>query len=229
MRRLLLIIVVILFTSVMGICTSVAQAQSNLSDNVDLIWEADTYVPTNFQEVKPLITASSRVRVVAIPNVFGQGSKVSSNNLLFEWTYNGRRLPDHSGYGQDVLSIPSANNRDRINITIKNRSGEVVASDYIVLPQSSVKLNIYGVNPLLGLHKRVLGDRVTSDNTSIELIAIPFYVPKDLHNITWRVGEYVAHGENVVILDDQKELQVVAMFNDLILGDYSNKILVQFK
>jgi hypothetical protein len=71
---------------------------------VDLLWEARSYVPA-FYKGKALYPLQGSVVITALPSVFENGSRVSAKNLLYTWKKDGMVLGSLSGYGKNTLSV----------------------------------------------------------------------------------------------------------------------------
>src|SRR5579872_1392699 len=55
--------------------------------SIDLIWEADTYVPPFFKG-KPLFTDQSTITFIALPHMLRNGVEVNPANLIYKWSEN---------------------------------------------------------------------------------------------------------------------------------------------
>ena len=146
-----------------------------------LYWESDSYISPYFSEVKPLITPGTSVRVIAWPEFSVGDELVPHSRINFEWRYNGRKLPDRSGFGINVLELPDISRPDRISVTATYSDGRLSESATMKLPIEEPLIQSYQVTPLggpqLGL---ALPSELTVNNQAIvEMITIPFYVNAD--------------------------------------------------
>ena len=64
---------------------------------VDILWQADSYVPP-FYRGKALYGPQSMLQLLANPS-FG------NNNLIYKWSVDGEAFPGISGYGKNAVSI----------------------------------------------------------------------------------------------------------------------------
>lgn len=123
-----------------------------LPAGIDLLWQARTSVPP-FYRGRALPTAGSRVSIIAEPDFIDKaGKKISEEKLVYEWSRNGNKLGEESGYGKYYLEIDdlSGFSNELVGVTATDMSGMLVAEKTLSLPTLSPRLAIYEEDPLLG-------------------------------------------------------------------------------
>lgn len=118
---------------------------------VNLVWEADTSVPPLFVG-KPLYSAGSRVRVVALPIVPSGNTSVSPNNLSFQWSRNGEPAPAQSGLGKSIFTFDGDQLQTAENISVDVFwQGNKAGRGEISIPAAPAQVVLYVRDPLRGL------------------------------------------------------------------------------
>ncbi|MBI4135953.1 MAG: hypothetical protein HY481_00145 [Candidatus Vogelbacteria bacterium] len=140
-----------------------------VSNGVDLIWEAQTYVPPGYQG-RTLPSSESLVRVVAITSGLG-----NEKNLNFHWRKDGLDVKSASGAGKnafDYRAAPSSGNL--IEVTVTRPDGSIDASGAARIPVAAPKIVFYEVKDGQIDYRRALKNlNLVTDQTKI--IAEPFY------------------------------------------------------
>ena len=145
--------------------------------SVDIIWQANTYTPF-FYKGRALPTTEGSVTFTALPNIAVNGSKVSAENLLYEWTRNSRVLGSLSGYGKNRIVVRSSltDIDERISVRASTADGGVVASDTETVTLGDPKIIFYEDHPLYGLN---LGRAIRNETELIgkeaTFLAVPYF------------------------------------------------------
>src|SRR3989344_8291471 len=75
--------------------------------SVDLLWEADSYVPP-FYRCRALPSSGSNVRVAALPHIpNASGTEISASELTYTWRKDNQILESFSGKGKSSALIES--------------------------------------------------------------------------------------------------------------------------
>jgi hypothetical protein len=147
--------------------------------SVDLIWEADTYVPSFYQGHSQIAPAST-VRIVALPAVSTGSSinQVKVGDFRFQWEKDGQVVSNASGVGQNVLLYKAATEEaNTIKVTISNPiTGDVEATKQLVLPVSNPRLVFYREDPLAGTeYHHALSSNFNLNKSEITVRAEPYF------------------------------------------------------
>ena len=162
-------IVLSLLLATFGLLPATIFAQS-----VDLIWEADTYVPPLYKGL-PLWTNESDVTFVAIPHL----PSVNTSTLIYRWSKNGTILGSLSGVNKRSLTISDTVLSEPVEITIdvfEDNGASPLASRKARLTPSSAKLVIVEDSPLQGLLlNRAMKQEFILSKDEVTFSAIPFF------------------------------------------------------
>lgn len=145
--------------------------------DVDILWEADTYVPYDYRG-KAMPSSDAKIKVTAVPNLISGGSKISASRLIYNWQINYKNMPAISGYGKQSFSYdgPKIYNTDTIKVTVTNYSGEIKAEKMVKINIIMPKILFYKDSPLEGLaHNISLFGKNIFLNEGTDIVAEPFF------------------------------------------------------
>ena len=158
---------------------------------VDILWEAQTYIPQHFMG-RALPVDSSTIKAVALPHL---GDAKKTENLIYNWYKGGRLLTKLSGRGRSTIITASPSLYDDYNLSI-----EITDSHGIVLSKNGVKITtvepeilFYTSSPLLGINftKAITTNNAQQLNNESAFVALPYYFsianPQEL-TYKWRVS-----------------------------------------
>ncbi|MEX0934755.1 MAG: hypothetical protein WDZ70_00310 [Candidatus Paceibacterota bacterium] len=203
------------FTDTTGDQAVVREANITLTPaDVDLIWEAESYVPP-FYNGKALVPQEGAVKVVAIPHVAGE----SSDNLIYNWSYNGRNYADRSGRGVTTFRLPTLPRRATVEVEVSRANGTVIAQEVTqIQPQDSL-VRVYRDHPLLGVVESFALDSNVSFRSQEEtFVAYPFYFSalspqEEALEYMWQVNGRAITGEDNVLTVRRERERVRATFS----------------
>lgn len=179
------------------------QIVKNLTFNpadVDLIWEADTYIPDDYQGAA-LPSLGSRVTVTAIPNLKETGFNIPANELIFTWTKDYKTIPNQSGRGKDSFSFDLNQPSAQIDVLVQSPNFKIEAYNRAIITAYEPELVLYPVKPLLG---RILEAFNSSFSISPDMSGLqiePYFVSKNLIrqglvNYEWSSGGEIITSSN---------------------------------
>lgn len=158
--------------------------------NVDIIWNSDTYTPPWYRG-KSLYTRGSSVVFTAVPNVvLSNGKTVRSQDLFYTWEVNGGVIANAKGVGKTnaTLSLP-ASRSSKVAVMVETLDGSYKAYKQIDLEAEEPDLVLYEVSPLLGMVlNRALGATYVLQAREVTFTAVPYFFSTPLMNM--RVMEY---------------------------------------
>jgi hypothetical protein len=144
---------------------------------VDLLYEADTYVPSDYKGA-PLPTLGTPIKVVAIPQMMYLGSFLRPETITYEWRANGRKLNNESGRGKDSLNFIMPNKKATIEVVVKSFTYGLDASQKITIDTVEPEIILYPVKPLEGRSAIAIKDSIEKiTDTSIK--AEPYFINKN--------------------------------------------------
>ncbi len=156
---------------------------------VDLIIEADTYVPA-FYRGRALPSGESRIRAIAIPHT---GGALSPSSLTYKWEYGGGVLQGGPVRGKQSIELTMSRFSDNVlTVTVIDNSGQSIAQKSLSLNPSNTELHFYEDNPLRGLHERAINDTFTLIGDETTITGEPYYMQTDLSprtaTFTWSIN-----------------------------------------
>lgn len=147
------------------------------TQDIDIIWEADSYTPA-FYKGRPLYGHEGVVTLVAMPNLVNKkGVKLNPSTLIYKWIVDDRVLGSKSGYGKNVLeytgSILGRDNLIEVEVTAPDgTSGRGITLLSIQDPRTI----LYENNPLYGvLSNKAVMDGYTLKDKDIRVEAFPYF------------------------------------------------------
>jgi len=172
--------------------------------NVDLLWQAQSFVPP-FYSGKALPTASGSITVEAVPNFVISGKRLSPDTLIYTWKYNEKVAQSASGKGKRSLTITDLKpeRTSIVDVEIASPDRSLVGTERLVLPLAKPKVIVYEDYPLLGtLFNRSVRDSFFLAVNETRFIAYPYFMSLRSRNDTnleylWHIDQSeVALGED---------------------------------
>ncbi len=149
---------------------------------VDLLWEADSYVPP-FYRGKALHPRQGKLRVVAMPNFTTNGKVVPASKLIYEWSDGMQVYQSQSGYGRNVLSLNGSilGSTEQIQLTVRDPNSSLIAQSFLDVPTTDPELLFYRNDPYYGLLlDNAITEPIALTSQEVEVFASPFYITKEL-------------------------------------------------
>jgi hypothetical protein len=143
---------------------------------VDMVWEANTSVPSMYLG-KALYSAGSTVKVVAFPIVAQGTSLVAASKLSYQWSNNQNPVPEASGLGKNTFTFQGSEIEGGESVSVDvYLGGTKVAHGDLAIPAVSPQVILYDNDPLQGeiLDQALVGSfNLSSDE--VDLKAEPYY------------------------------------------------------
>lgn len=121
-------------------------------NDIDFIINPFTYTPA-FYRGSALPTSGSVVEVYAIPHIFYGNSRISSGNLLFEWSLDGKTIQEQSGRGKNklVFSFPKTPlGENEISVKVSSLNGALAHEKIERVAIQRPEIILYKTSSLLG-------------------------------------------------------------------------------
>lgn len=145
---------------------------------VDLLWQADTYVPSTYPG-KALPTSESTVKMVAIPNILTTtGRRYDPKKLVYRWEKDFNFMKTQSGFGQDSFTFTSDKlfGSNKIKVTVSTVDESITAEKSVTVPIRTPFIALYQYNPLTGpIYNNLLSREINVGTGLFSIIAEPFY------------------------------------------------------
>lgn len=164
---------------------------------IDLLWEADSYVPP-FYRGRALPSAGSNVRLFVVPRFkkIGATSFVPADELIYTWKKNGKLIQNASGRGKHSVTIEDTGlfGSDTISVDVRTTDSVLQGSSSVRLPSVEPSLVLYENHPVFGiLYHRALQSPASVPEVETTFSVVPYFAPvqdPDDGSLVykWRVG-----------------------------------------
>lgn len=162
---------------------------------VDLLWQADTYVPSTYLG-KALATSESPVTVVAIPNLItSTGKKYPAAELIYRWEKDFNFIKNQSGLGREAFTFTSDKlfGSNQVKVTVSTPDNTITAEETITIPIRTPFLALYEYRALTGPNYRnQLGQEINIGSGLFSIIVEPFFftneaIEKNNFELEWLI------------------------------------------
>lgn len=156
---------------------------------VTLLWEAQTETPI-FYKGKTLHTPGSEIKLVAIPNLFQNGRKISSRNLVYTWEINNKVLGSLSGVGKSSITInnPTSLRDMKAEVFVETQDGLVHGRDTIIISVEKPEVYLYKEDLLLGRnYDNILQNTFSLMDKEIIVFAESFFFSPNTLSYSWKI------------------------------------------
>ncbi|MSU55483.1 MAG: hypothetical protein EXS46_03025 [Candidatus Taylorbacteria bacterium] len=176
---------------------------------VDLIWEAQSYMPP-FYKGKAYYPYQGVVKIVAIPNIVTEGGgTISPKNIIYTWTVNGSINQEASGYGKNYIyfkgEIPLK--AGRIEVEVSTLDKTYIASNQTSFAPQSPEVVFYEDNPIYGiLYNKALTGTFHLKDLEIKITAIPYFIGTTERNGSGLMYEWGMNNKSTGISSNKDNL-----------------------
>ena len=157
--------------------------------DIDFLWQANTSVPAGYKG-KALAGRKAYVKITALPSLYSVSGAVSRSNLIYDWTFNYKNLPDDSGAGKNTLLIRMNDMGDYvIGVKVSTKDKRTSFQKYLHLSAEGVspKLVFYADDPLEGpFYGKSIGNKITLKTKDINIRAEPYFFNQEDGKTTYR-------------------------------------------
>lgn len=158
---------------------SIVSAETTITPTeVDLLYDADSYVPPLYQG-RALPSAGSTLRLTAIPHFRrSNGTEIPSTDIVFSWKKNGQVLGSLSGRGKSNVSIPAPYlyGTDIVSVEAVSTDESFAGSASVAIPSVDPIVRLYQDHPLFGLRlDYALASTTRIIDREMTFAAIPFF------------------------------------------------------
>lgn len=167
--------------------------------SVDIVWEADTYVPP-FYKGKALHAGQGKIRFAAIPNFVKNGQTISPANLIYEWSTDTEVYQSRSGYGRAFIDLNGSilGRAEHLRLTVRDPLTNMVAEKSIYVSPVEPEIIFYQNDPYYGLiFNSAISRSFDLNADEVQVLAVPFYFSRsDLNNLEyrWRLNSAAING-----------------------------------
>lgn len=175
---------------------SFSKAISFTPASVDLVWEANSYVPP-FYKGKALHPNQGTLKVVAMPEFVKAGRRISPQNLIYKWSNNTEVYQSKSGYGKNVLNLDGSllGRSEKIEVLVTDPTNNLSAQGFVDISPTNPEIVFYENSPYYGhIFDSAINQSFVLKSGEIQILAAPYYFTKettDLIQSEWRLNNRV--------------------------------------
>lgn len=150
---------------------TISQSVSFAPTEVDLIWEARSYVPPFYKGKAPM-PYQGQVVITAMP-----ATAVDPNKLIYTWKQDGKVLGPQSGYGKRSVEIKTGivMRPMDVSVEVKAANGSYSASGKATIEMEQPKILLYNDNRLIGIqYNKAFSESTVMKVPEFTLRAEPF-------------------------------------------------------
>ncbi|MFH0804528.1 MAG: hypothetical protein V1896_02920 [Candidatus Zambryskibacteria bacterium] len=149
--------------------------------SVDMVWEANSYVPP-FYRGKALHPRQGVLKIVAMPEFVKNGRRVPSENLVYKWSNDAESYQDQSGYGKNVLVLNGSlfGRSENLQVLISDPINNLVAQGFIDVPTIDPEIVFYENNPYYGhIFESAIANIFNLKTEEVQILAAPYFFTKE--------------------------------------------------
>ncbi|HBM46148.1 MAG: hypothetical protein UT05_C0003G0079 [Parcubacteria group bacterium GW2011_GWF2_38_76] len=152
------------------------RAISIIPAEVDIVWEANTYVHPSYKG-KAMASPKSSIKIIAIPQFKTEnGTTIPTNELKYEWKKGTAIIL--SGLGKNIFNtdIGSPLAEEEIKLLVSDRNGQITTEKIITIIPEDPEIIFYKENPTEGTeYNNSLTGYVNLEEKEISVRAEPFF------------------------------------------------------
>lgn len=157
--------------------------------DIDFLWSANTSVPAGYRG-KALAGRKAFVKITALPHLYLASGSVSRSNLVYDWTFNYKNLPDDSGVDKNTLLVRLNDLGDYvIGVKVSTKDKRTSFQKFLHLSAEGVspKIVFYQDDPLEGpFYGKALGNKISLKIKDINIRAEPYFFNQEDGKTTYK-------------------------------------------
>lgn len=149
--------------------------------SVDLVWEANSYVPP-FYKGKALHSRQGNLKVVAMPEFVKNGRRIAPENLVYEWSNKVDVYQNQNGYGKNVLTLNGSllGRTENIEVLVTDPVNNLVAEGFIDVSPVSPEIVFYQNDPYYGhIFDTAITGSFNLKTDEVQIMAAPYFFTKE--------------------------------------------------
>lgn len=161
--------------------TSFSKSFSLTPADVELVWEATSYVPP-FYAGKALHPRQGILKIVAVPEFIKNGRIIPASQLVYNWSNNGTGYPEKSGYGKNVLILlgSAVGRSEKISVLVTDPVSKLTAQSFLDINPVDPEILFYENNAYYGhIFDYAIPQNFQLKSEEINLLAAPYYFSKE--------------------------------------------------
>ena len=148
---------------------------------VDLVWEANSYVPP-FYRGKALHPRQGNLKIVAMPEFIKNGEKIAPEKLVYKWSNGLDVYKSQSGYGKKVVVLSGSllGRSENIKVLVTDPVNNLVAQGFIDITPVDSEVVFYENNPYYGhIFDSAISDTFNLNAEEVQILVAPYYFTKE--------------------------------------------------
>jgi hypothetical protein len=160
---------------------------------VDLVWEANSYVPP-FYQGKALHPRQGSLKIVALPNFVKDGRRILPQNLVYEWSNDVDVFQSQNGYGRNVLILNGSllGKTEKVEVLITDPVNNLVAHSFINIAPVNPEIIFYENDPYYGhIFDLAIGNTFELKKDEVQILTAPYFFTKENNSLLkyeWRLN-----------------------------------------
>lgn len=154
------------------------QTMSITPATVDLIWQANSYVPP-FYKGKAAFSHQSTIKVVATPNIFTKdGILIPVSKLIYQWKLDKEFVASVSGVGKNTVTFSDTIpvNEKEISVEVSTADSSVKTIGRIFVHSVATRPILYQDTPLTGIsYESALPESLNLADSEMKLVVEPYF------------------------------------------------------
>lgn len=148
--------------------------------SVDLVWEANSYVPP-FYQGKALHSRQGSIKIIAMPEFVKNGRRISPQNLIYKWSNSVETYQSQSGYGKNVIILNGSilGRDDEIEVLVTDPVNNLVANEFITISPTDPEVLFYENSPYYGHLFDTAVSSFELKTAEAQVLAAPYYFSKE--------------------------------------------------
>jgi len=210
--------------------------------SVDLVWEANSYVPP-FYKGKALHPTQGSLKVVAIPEIIKNGKKANPQNLVYKWSNGINVYQNQNGYGKNYIIFSGSliGIEEKISVLVTDPISGLSTHGYINIYPTDPEIVFYENSPYYGhIFDSAIASSFNLKTGEVQILATPYYFTKetrDLLKYEWKLNNQLIpslSGSRTAIFkkpENQKGQSVISLQienTNRILQQASNNLIMNF-
>lgn len=170
--------------------------------SVDLVWEANSYVPP-FYKGKALHSYQGSFKVVAMPEFVKNGKRVAPGNLVYNWSNGVNAYQSKSGYGKNTIVLDGSllGKTEEIQVVVTDPAGSMTAQGFVDISPVDPEVVFYINDPYYGyIYDSAAPSSFELSSEEIQVVAAPYFFSSSSFeslSFNWRLN-----GEKISSLSD---------------------------
>ncbi|MFA6269663.1 MAG: hypothetical protein WC657_00420 [Candidatus Paceibacterota bacterium] len=148
---------------------------------VDLVWEANSYVPP-FYKGKALHSRQGSLKIVAMPEFVKDGKRISPQNLIYKWSNGVNVYQNQNGYGKNVIILDGSilGKQENIEVLITDPVNNLVAHGLLDITPVDPEIVFYQNDPYYGyIFEQNINNPFELKTNEIQILAAPYFFTKE--------------------------------------------------